>query len=36
MDLREIEGEDVEWIQLAQDIGQWSALLSMEINHQVP
>jgi hypothetical protein len=34
--LKEIECEDVNWIQLAQDTGQLWALLGMEINYQVP
>jgi hypothetical protein len=28
--------EDVNWVQLAQDIGQWWVLQGMEINNQVP
>jgi hypothetical protein len=35
MDLREIGWEDVEWIQLAQDRGQWRAVVNAVMNPRV-
>jgi hypothetical protein len=36
MDLREIECEVLDWIQLAQDRDQWRALVSTVVSLQVP
>jgi hypothetical protein len=36
MDLREIEWNGMNWIDLAQDRDQWSVLVSTVINTQVP
>jgi hypothetical protein len=36
MDLREIGWGVMDWIDLAQDRGQWRALVNMEINLRVP
>jgi hypothetical protein len=36
MDLREIEWDDVDWIDLAQDRDQWRALVSTVMNLRVP
>jgi hypothetical protein len=36
MDLREIETNGVNWIQLAQDMVQWQASVNMVMNLQVP
>jgi hypothetical protein len=36
MDLREIGWDGVDWIDLAQDRGQWMALLNTVINLRVP
>jgi hypothetical protein len=36
MDLREIGWGGMDWIDLAQDMGQWRALVSMVMNLQVP
>jgi hypothetical protein len=36
MDLREIEWDDVDWIYIAQDRGQWRALVNMVLNLRVP
>jgi hypothetical protein len=36
MNLREIEWEDVDWMQLAQDRVQWRAVVYMVINLRVP
>jgi hypothetical protein len=35
MDLREIGWEDGEWVQLAQDRGQWWAVVNVVMNLQV-
>jgi hypothetical protein len=35
MDLREIGREDVEWVQLAQDRGQWRAVVNAVMNRRV-
>jgi hypothetical protein len=35
MDLREICWDDVEWVQLAQDRGQWWAVVNAVMNLQV-
>jgi hypothetical protein len=32
MDVREFGGKDVEWVQLAQDRGQWKAVVNVVIN----
>jgi hypothetical protein len=36
MDLREIGWDDVDWIDMAQDRGQWRALLKTVLNLRVP
>jgi hypothetical protein len=36
MDLREKGREGVDWMHLAQDSGQWPALVNTEINLRVP
>jgi hypothetical protein len=36
IDLREIGWEDMDWIDLAQDRGQWRALVNTVINIRVP
>jgi hypothetical protein len=36
MDLKEIGWDGIDWIDLAQDRGQWSALVNTVINLQVP
>jgi hypothetical protein len=36
MDLRDIGWYGVDWIDLAQDRDQWSALVNMVMNHRVP
>jgi len=36
LDLREIGGEGVDWIHLAQDRDQWAAVVNMVMNLQVP
>jgi hypothetical protein len=36
MDLREIEWDGVDWIDLAQDRHQWRALVNMVMNLRVP
>jgi hypothetical protein len=36
MDLREIEWGGMDWIDLAQDRGQWRALVNMVMNLRVP
>jgi hypothetical protein len=36
MDLREIGWGDMDWIDLAQDIGQWAALLNAVMNLLLP
>jgi hypothetical protein len=36
MDLREIEWDGKDWIDLTQDRGQWRALVNMVMNLQVP
>jgi hypothetical protein len=36
MDLREIGWDGVDWIDLAQDRGQWRALVSTVMNLRVP
>jgi hypothetical protein len=36
MDLREIEWDDINWIDLAQDKDQWRALVNTVINLRVP
>jgi hypothetical protein len=36
MDLREIGGEDIDWIHLAQNIDQWQAPVKGEMKPQVP
>jgi hypothetical protein len=36
MDLKEIDCEEVDWIQLAEDRVQWEAVLNMVINFWVP
>jgi hypothetical protein len=35
MDIRKIGWEDVEWVQLAQDRGQWQAVVNVVMNRQV-
>jgi hypothetical protein len=35
MDLREIGWGDVEWIQLAQDMGRWRALVNTVMNSRI-
>jgi hypothetical protein len=36
MDLREIKWDDMGWIHLAQDRGQWKALVNTVMNPRVP
>jgi hypothetical protein len=36
MDLREIEWDGVDWIDMAQDRDQWRALVNTVLNHRVP
>jgi hypothetical protein len=36
MDLREIEWDGVDWIELAQDGDQWRALVNTVMNFRVP
>jgi hypothetical protein len=36
IDLREIGWDDVDWIDLAQDMGQWRALVNTVMNLRVP
>jgi hypothetical protein len=36
MDLREIEWDDMDWIDLAQDRDQWRALVNTVMNLRVP
>jgi hypothetical protein len=36
MDLREVGWGDVDWMDLAQDRGQWRVLLSISLNLRVP
>jgi hypothetical protein len=36
MDLREIKSEVVDWMHMAQDRGQWRALVNTVINFRVP
>jgi hypothetical protein len=36
MDLREIEWDGMDWIDLAQDRDQWRALVNAQMNVQVP
>jgi hypothetical protein len=36
MDLREIGGDGVDWIDMAQDRDQWRALVNTVLNLQVP
>jgi hypothetical protein len=36
MDLREIGWDGVDWIDLAQDTGQWRALVNTVMNLRVP
>jgi hypothetical protein len=36
MDLREIEWDDTDWIDVVQDRDQWRALVSMVMNLWVP
>jgi hypothetical protein len=36
MDLREIGGDDVAWMDMAQDRDQWSALVNTVLNLHVP
>jgi hypothetical protein len=36
MDLKEIGWDGMDWIDLAQDRGQWKALVSMVMNLRVP
>jgi hypothetical protein len=36
MDLREIGWNDMDWIELAQDRGQWWALVNMVMKLRVP
>jgi hypothetical protein len=36
MDLREIEWDGIEWIDLAQDRAQWKALVNTVMNLRVP
>jgi hypothetical protein len=35
MDLREIDGDDMDWIDLAQDRDQWRALVNAVVNLRV-
>jgi hypothetical protein len=36
MDLREVEWEGIDWIDLAQDRGRWRALVNTVMNLRVP
>jgi hypothetical protein len=36
MDLGEIGWDGMDWIDLAQDRGQWTALVNTVMNHRVP
>jgi hypothetical protein len=36
MDLREVEWDDMDWIDVAQDRDQWRALVNTVMNHLVP
>jgi hypothetical protein len=36
MDLREIGWDGMHWIDLAQDMNPWSALVNKVINHRIP
>jgi hypothetical protein len=36
MDLTEIGWDNVDWIDMAQDMDQWRALMNMVLNLQVP
>jgi hypothetical protein len=36
IDLRKIEGEDMDWIHVAQDGDQWRALVNREMNFLFP
>jgi len=36
MDLREMEWEDVEWIHMTQDRGQWRVLVNTVMNFRLP
>jgi hypothetical protein len=36
LDLREIGSDGVDWIDMAQDRGQWSALVNTVLNLRVP
>jgi hypothetical protein len=36
MGLREIQWEDMDWMNLAEDRDQWQALVNMIMNLQVP
>jgi hypothetical protein len=36
MDLREIEWDGIDWIDLAQDIDRWGALVNTVMNLRVP
>jgi hypothetical protein len=36
MDLREIEWDGVDWVDMAQDRDQWRALVNMVLNLRVP
>jgi hypothetical protein len=36
MDLREIEWDGMDWIDLVQDRGQWRALVNTIMNHRFP
>jgi hypothetical protein len=36
MDLREIGWDDIDWIDMAQDRGQWRALVDTVMNLRVP
>jgi hypothetical protein len=36
LDLREIEWDDMDWIELAQDTDQWRALVNTVMNLRVP
>jgi hypothetical protein len=36
IDLREIEWDGIDWIDLARDMDQWRALVNMAMNFRVP